>query len=69
MTLNKFIKELKNLKKEHGGDLFIEIDFKRDEDGFIILPMNYNIGSVDVLGDTIFLELGEKKFEKSALFS
>ena len=60
MTLNKFIKELEKLKKKHGGDLYIELDFKRDEDGFVVLPMNYNIGSVDVLNDTIFLELGEK---------
>jgi len=60
MTLNKFIKELEKLKKKHGGDLYIELDFKRDEDGFVVLPMNYNISSVDVLNDTIFLELGEK---------
>ncbi len=59
MTLNKFIKELEILKKEHGGDLFIEIDFKRDEDGFTILPINYNFSSVDVIEDTIFLEFGE----------
>ena len=61
MTLGNFIKELEDLRDKYGKDLFIELDFKRDEDGFIILPMNYNIGSVDVLGDTIFLELGEKK--------
>ena len=61
MTLGNFIKELEGLRDKYGKDLFIELDFKRDEDGFIILPMNYNIGSVDVLGDTIFLELGEKK--------
>ena len=61
MTLGNFIKELEGLRDKYGKDLFIELDFKRDEDGFIILPMNYNIGSVDVLGDTIFLDLGEKK--------
>ena len=60
MTLGNFIKELKKLKDKYGGDLYIELDFKRDEDGFVVLPMNYNIGSVDVLNDTIFLELGEK---------
>ena len=60
MTLGNFIKELKKLKDKYGEDLYIELDFKRDEDGFVVLPMNYNIGSVDVLNDTIFLELGEK---------
>ena len=48
MTLGNFIKELEGLRDKYGKDLFIELDFKRDEDGFIILPMNYNIGSVDV---------------------
>ena len=49
MTLNKFIKELEKLKKKHGGDLYIELDFKRDEDGFVVLPMNYNTFSYSII--------------------